>query len=91
MTSDRKKPGWAFWATVTLVVVLVGYPLSLGPVIWLASRGYLPMRVWESYCWPTSAFLTHVKLPQSLQGPVYHGVNGYIQLWLPPLKADPAP
>ena len=34
MTTDRKKPGVAFWATVVLVVVLVGYPLSFGPVCW---------------------------------------------------------
>jgi hypothetical protein len=38
MTSDRKKPGVAFWATVVLVVVLVGYPLSFGPAAWLAIR-----------------------------------------------------
>ena len=34
--TDRKKPGVAFWATVGLVVVLVGYPLSFGPACWLA-------------------------------------------------------
>ena len=34
MTS-RKKPGVAFWATVGLVVVLVGYPLAWGPTSWL--------------------------------------------------------
>jgi hypothetical protein len=38
MTSDRKKPGVAFWATVALVVVLVGYPLSFGPACWIAGR-----------------------------------------------------
>ncbi len=27
---DRKKPGMAFWATV-VAVVIVGYPLSMGP------------------------------------------------------------
>ena len=37
MTS-RKKPGVAFWATVVLVVVLVGYPLSVGPACWITSR-----------------------------------------------------
>jgi hypothetical protein len=37
MTS-RKKPGVAFWATVVLVVVLVGYPLSFGPWCWAISR-----------------------------------------------------
>jgi hypothetical protein len=37
MTS-RKKPGAAFWATVGLVVVLEGYPLSFGPACWATSR-----------------------------------------------------
>jgi len=35
MTTDRKKPGVAFWGTVTIVVLaalLVVYPLSVGPV-----------------------------------------------------------
>jgi len=35
MTSDRKKPGLTFWATVVVVVVLVGYPLSFGPACWV--------------------------------------------------------
>jgi hypothetical protein len=30
MTSDGKKPGVAFWATVVLAVALA-YPLSIGP------------------------------------------------------------
>jgi hypothetical protein len=30
MTCDRKKPGVAFWATVVVVAVLVGNPLSFG-------------------------------------------------------------
>jgi hypothetical protein len=38
MTSDRKKPSVAFWATVGLVVVLVAYPLSFGQACWLSSR-----------------------------------------------------
>ena len=31
--TDRKKPGLAFWASVVLVVVLA-YPLSIGPSCW---------------------------------------------------------
>jgi hypothetical protein len=31
MTSDRKKPGVAFWATAVVVMLLVSYPLSIGP------------------------------------------------------------
>ena len=40
--TDSKKHGWAFWATVGLVVVLVGYPLSFGPACWLVSWEILP-------------------------------------------------
>jgi hypothetical protein len=38
MTTARKKPGVAFWATVVAGVLLVGYPLSIGPVKWWKSR-----------------------------------------------------
>ena len=38
MTSDRKKPGVAFWATVVVVVGLMAYPLSFGPACWLTSQ-----------------------------------------------------
>jgi len=32
MITDRKKPGWAFWATVALSLLLVvGHPLLYGP------------------------------------------------------------
>jgi len=37
MSEERKKPGVAFWATVVVVVVLA-YPLSLGPACWVSSR-----------------------------------------------------
>lgn len=32
--TDRKKPGWAFWLTVGLVL----YPLSFVPACWVSSR-----------------------------------------------------
>ena len=37
MTSDRKKPGVAFWATMVGVVPAL-YVASFGPVCWTASR-----------------------------------------------------
>jgi hypothetical protein len=46
--TDRKKPGVAFWATVALVVVLVGYPLSFGPACWLMYREMLTPE--DVYC-----------------------------------------
>ena len=40
--SDGKKPTVAFWVTVVVVVVLVAYPLSWGPLVWLDSSHLLP-------------------------------------------------
>ena len=38
MSEPKKKPGVAFRATVVVVVVLMGYPLSFGPACWISSR-----------------------------------------------------
>ncbi len=38
--TDRKKPGVAFWATVLVIVLLVGYLLSIRPATWII--GVLP-------------------------------------------------
>ena len=50
--TDRKKPGVAFWATVALVAVLVGYPLSIGPAVWLTARGYFRESAVQSFYMP---------------------------------------
>lgn len=39
---DRKQPSVAFWATIAVVVLLVGYPLSLFPIVWLDNRDMIP-------------------------------------------------
>jgi hypothetical protein len=49
MTSSRKKPGVAFWATVVVVAGLVGYPLSYGPYVGAARRDYVPLRVVNAF------------------------------------------
>src|SRR5262245_66247805 len=36
--TDRRQPGAAFWATVVVLAVLLGYPLSFGPACWITSR-----------------------------------------------------
>ena len=52
MTS-RKKPGVAFWATVIVLVALVGYPLSFGPACWAASWNVgMPLHWMETLYWP---------------------------------------
>jgi hypothetical protein len=44
--TDRKHPSVAFWITVALVAVLMGYPLSIGPAHGLACWIHSP-RVWR--------------------------------------------
>ena len=62
MTSDRKKPGVAFWASVVLVVALVGYPLSFGPAVWLAARGVIPKSPVKWAYWPMLCQRVHLNL-----------------------------
>jgi hypothetical protein len=79
--TDRKKPGEAFWATVILIGVLLGYPLSFGPAEYVAwrfgdpewltgikDRVYLPLfQVWS---WDESGY-SH---------PDWYG--SYLQWWV---------
>jgi hypothetical protein len=48
MADDKTKPGWAFWATVVVVVVLAGYPLSFGPACRMAENGTVSVERIES-------------------------------------------
>jgi hypothetical protein len=64
--TDRKKPGVAFWATVVaVVVVLVLYPLSWGPALWLQGSGYWPERlIWVDHVYdPLRLLLEHSPEP----------------------------
>jgi len=48
MSDERKKPGAAFWMTVALVlalVLLLAYPLSIGPYWWLHNHITLPVQI----------------------------------------------
>src|SRR5262245_1641677 len=65
MTSDRKKPGIAFWATVLVVVALVGYPLSFGPACWLVDSGSVSRDLAETLYLPLIALVA--QCPDSIQ------------------------
>jgi hypothetical protein len=45
-TSSPKKTGMAFWATVVVVGLLVAYPLSCGPIVYLAGTYYDNIPEW---------------------------------------------
>ncbi|MBS0265677.1 MAG: hypothetical protein JSS02_27340 [Planctomycetes bacterium] len=41
-----------FWLTASAVALVLGYPLSLGPAIWLTSRGYFRESVVQTFFRP---------------------------------------
>jgi hypothetical protein len=92
MSEERKKSGATFWATVALIVVLVGYPLSFGPVMRLRCESMMPEWLNYAYCPLDTAW-------QNSPAPVWIGVYRYLELWilwpdydLPPSEpAPPAP
>jgi hypothetical protein len=49
--TDRKKSGVAFWATVAVVVALVGYPLSCGPACWVVNQKWCPAQLIDVFVW----------------------------------------
>ena len=55
--TDRKKPGWAFWTTVVVVLVPLLYVLSIGPACWWFARyaaffSYVPVKYAPKPYWP---------------------------------------
>jgi len=56
--ADCKKLGLAFWATVGLVVVFVGYPLSFGPACWISSRTNIGINTLPSIYYPLISLAT---------------------------------
>jgi hypothetical protein len=79
MTS-RKHPSAAFWITVALVAVLVGYPLSMGPMIYLKVNYVLPAWMDASivgFYWPLYLTARNPKTPK----PVRVALIRYAELW----------
>jgi hypothetical protein len=74
MTSNRKKPGLAFWATVVVVVVLA-YVLSFGPATWLYERQVVPdSAVTMIYAPVLSAY-------EYAPRPIRQATDWYMALW----------
>jgi len=79
MTSDPKEPGMPFWATVVVVVVLVAYPLSVGPITGIAVRLPLPdsndacSALSHTYLVPIEAVMS--RAPRSVKQPYWKYVH----------------
>ena len=53
-TAQRKKRRTRRIIAVVCAIVVIGYPLSMGPAVWGLSRGYLPERAFVALCKPTT-------------------------------------
>jgi hypothetical protein len=57
MNPSRKQSSAAVWATVVVVVALVGYAAGFGPAIWFGGQSYSP---WVSAIyWPMGRLSVH--------------------------------
>ena len=83
MTDTRKKLGWPFWTTITLLVV-VAYPLSVGPVWWILGQRDWPewMNTFEQvFYWPLGWLMGNSPL-------LTEWMLWYMRLWIPVVIAD---
>jgi hypothetical protein len=79
MTADRKKPGVAFWATVVVVVGLVGYPLGAGPALWIAHHD-IPIWYIDVICF---VYAPEVWAEENAPEPVVRAIRAYLEWWIP--------
>ncbi len=87
MNDDKKKPGVAFWASVVVVGLLL-YVLSSGPIMWLVVRNYLPDRA-VSTC--ESIYRPMIWLVEDGPEPIGSAIVWYAAFWLPPWQPDTQP
>jgi hypothetical protein len=84
MSEPQKKPGVAFWATVVVVCLLVGYPLSLGPLMWLRARNLVPgwsEETLRSFYAPLH-WVTTLGAEPNNYNQLGRAINWYSSLWL---------
>lgn len=74
MTERRTSP-LAIWLIVT-ALLLVAYPLSVGPAMWLTQKGYLPHGVYQTTYWPMVMLCIRCR---PLRGPI----DWYVKVWEP--------
>jgi hypothetical protein len=76
-------------AALTFVALLLAYPASIGPVVWLYSRGYISQSTYEAYSEPCGRTIWSVvgfvckPFSERTHAWAYYLVNNYVQAWLP--------
>jgi hypothetical protein len=77
--TDRKKPTPAFWIAVALVAVLLGYPLSAGPGLWIAHHD-IPQWLMNAIC----RIYAPVDWAEGISPkPIGRAIHGYLEFWVP--------
>lgn len=80
MIPTRKKPGLAFWVTVAVTVVLVGYPLSIGPEAWFETRGLIPEWAHRPINW---LYAPRKSVYNASPEPIRKAFRWYCGFWVP--------
>lgn len=77
--TDHRKPGWAFWSTVALLVALILYVAGLGPATWLF-RKYpaTAPAIWVIY-YPARS--VYVPISESHWKPIVVPLDAYTKWW----------
>lgn len=82
--TEKRKPGWPFWTAVSLVAVLILYPLTIGPACLIIHRsGYVMVEAPLAYCpigWAARRF-------RWIDG----SLEWYIRLWVPDIAVVSIP
>lgn len=92
----RKKHGWMFWSVVALLVLLVAYPLSFGPVWWYVTKVNYTSPSWQNDRPVTTTLLTCYWAPfqlcfDSAPEPFAEAFGRYCSLWCDILGSPWAP
>ena len=77
---EKRKSNGALWVTLSILIIVLFYPLSVGPFIWLVDHDLLPHRVTS---WLLPVYLPLDDLAESKVIPVLPGLmSWYCSLWL---------
>jgi hypothetical protein len=81
LSTGPKKPGAAFWATVVVAVLLIAYPLSMGPACWIVNQEWCPSAGQDAYPFVyLPIYVLYFNGPQPVQG----AIEWYGELWVSP-------
>ncbi len=77
---EKRKSNGALWVALTILLIGLFYPLSVGPFIWLVDRDMLPLGVTR---WLLPIYIPLDDLAENKTIPVLPGLmSWYFSLWV---------